>query len=174
MTLPSRHRIWNLNPGGLRPNTLPLGHEGYTWLYMVALCYYKDPWNLVCTWKTIVSLLHWYFIFWNHESVTRWQLTLREPNSRQVADHDIMDSYMYSKYIYIFIHFNIYIAALLLSPHVAMWRTLSHLYHFYMLIWGIHPIEPAVERHLVNINVVILTDVWDVALFHWFSIFSIC
>ena len=28
MTLPSRHRIRNLNPGGLRPNTLPLGHGG--------------------------------------------------------------------------------------------------------------------------------------------------
>ena len=28
MTLPSRHRIWNSNPGGLRTSTLPLGHEG--------------------------------------------------------------------------------------------------------------------------------------------------
>ena len=28
MTLPSRHRIRNANPGGLRPNTLPLGHGG--------------------------------------------------------------------------------------------------------------------------------------------------
>ena len=26
MTLPSRHRIRNSNPGGLRPSTLPLGH----------------------------------------------------------------------------------------------------------------------------------------------------
>ena len=26
MTLPSRHSIRNLNPGGLRPGTLPLGH----------------------------------------------------------------------------------------------------------------------------------------------------
>ena len=25
ITLPSRHRIWNSNPGGLRPSTLPLG-----------------------------------------------------------------------------------------------------------------------------------------------------
>ena len=28
VTLPSRHRIYNSNPGGLRPNTLPLGHGG--------------------------------------------------------------------------------------------------------------------------------------------------
>ena len=28
MTLPSRHRIRNSNPGGLRPRTLPLGHGG--------------------------------------------------------------------------------------------------------------------------------------------------
>ena len=28
MTLSSRHRIWNLSPGGLRPSTLPLGHGG--------------------------------------------------------------------------------------------------------------------------------------------------
>ena len=28
MTLPSRHRIRNSNPGGLRPSTLPLGHGG--------------------------------------------------------------------------------------------------------------------------------------------------
>ena len=28
MTLPSRHRIWNLGHGGLRPSTLPLGHGG--------------------------------------------------------------------------------------------------------------------------------------------------
>ena len=28
MTLPSRHRIWNSNPGGLRSETLPLGHGG--------------------------------------------------------------------------------------------------------------------------------------------------
>ena len=28
MTLPSRHRIRNLSPGGLRPSTLPLGHRG--------------------------------------------------------------------------------------------------------------------------------------------------
>ena len=28
MTLPSRHKIRNSNPGGLRPSTLPLGHEG--------------------------------------------------------------------------------------------------------------------------------------------------
>ena len=27
MTLPSRHRIRNSNPGGLRPSTLPLGHR---------------------------------------------------------------------------------------------------------------------------------------------------
>ena len=26
MTVPSRHRIRNSSPGGLRPNTLPLGH----------------------------------------------------------------------------------------------------------------------------------------------------
>ena len=26
MTLPSRHRIRNSSPGGLRPSTLPLGH----------------------------------------------------------------------------------------------------------------------------------------------------
>ena len=26
MTLPSRHRTQNLNPGGLRPSKLPLGH----------------------------------------------------------------------------------------------------------------------------------------------------
>ena len=26
MTLPSRHKIQNSNPGGLRPSTLPLGH----------------------------------------------------------------------------------------------------------------------------------------------------
>ena len=26
MTLPSRHRIRNSNPGGRRPSTLPLGH----------------------------------------------------------------------------------------------------------------------------------------------------
>ena len=28
MTLPSRHRIRNLRPGGLRPSTLPLGYRG--------------------------------------------------------------------------------------------------------------------------------------------------
>ena len=28
MTLPSRHRIRNSNPGGLMPSTLPLGHGG--------------------------------------------------------------------------------------------------------------------------------------------------
>ena len=28
ITLPSRHRIRNLNPGGLRPSTLPLAHRG--------------------------------------------------------------------------------------------------------------------------------------------------
>ena len=28
MTLPSRHRIRNSSPGGLRPSTLPLGHGG--------------------------------------------------------------------------------------------------------------------------------------------------
>ena len=28
MTLPSRHRIWNSIPDGLRPSTLPLGHDG--------------------------------------------------------------------------------------------------------------------------------------------------
>ena len=28
MTLPSRHRIRNSNPGGLRPSSLPLGHRG--------------------------------------------------------------------------------------------------------------------------------------------------
>ena len=28
MTLPSRHRIRNSNPRGLRPSTLPLGHSG--------------------------------------------------------------------------------------------------------------------------------------------------
>ena len=28
MTLPSRHGIRNSNPGGLRPNTLPIGHGG--------------------------------------------------------------------------------------------------------------------------------------------------
>ena len=28
MTLPSRYRIRNANPGGLRPSTLPLGHGG--------------------------------------------------------------------------------------------------------------------------------------------------
>ena len=28
MTLSSRHRIRNSNPGGLRPSTLPLGHRG--------------------------------------------------------------------------------------------------------------------------------------------------
>ena len=28
MTLSSRHRIRNSNPGGLRPSTLPLGHKG--------------------------------------------------------------------------------------------------------------------------------------------------
>ena len=28
MTLPSRHRIQNSNPGGLRPRTLPFGHGG--------------------------------------------------------------------------------------------------------------------------------------------------
>ena len=28
MTLPSRHRIRNSSPGGLRPSTLPLGHRG--------------------------------------------------------------------------------------------------------------------------------------------------
>ena len=28
MTLPSRHRIWNSNQGGLRARTLPLGHRG--------------------------------------------------------------------------------------------------------------------------------------------------
>ena len=28
MTLPSRHRIRNSNPDGLRPSTLPLGHGG--------------------------------------------------------------------------------------------------------------------------------------------------
>ena len=30
MTLPSRHRIRNSSPGGLRPITLPLGHGGST------------------------------------------------------------------------------------------------------------------------------------------------
>ena len=28
MTLPSRHKIRNSSPGGLRPSTLPLGHGG--------------------------------------------------------------------------------------------------------------------------------------------------
>ena len=28
MTLPSRHRMRNSNPGGLRPSTLPLGDRG--------------------------------------------------------------------------------------------------------------------------------------------------
>ena len=28
MTLPSRHRIRNSNPSGMRPSTLPLGHRG--------------------------------------------------------------------------------------------------------------------------------------------------
>ena len=28
VTVPSRHRIRNSNPGGLRPSTLPLGHGG--------------------------------------------------------------------------------------------------------------------------------------------------
>ena len=28
MTLPSRHRIRNSSPGGLRPSTLPFGHGG--------------------------------------------------------------------------------------------------------------------------------------------------
>ena len=28
MTLPSRHKIPNSNPGGLRPSTLPLGRGG--------------------------------------------------------------------------------------------------------------------------------------------------
>ena len=31
MTLPSRHRIRNSNPGGLGPSTLPLGHGGLAW-----------------------------------------------------------------------------------------------------------------------------------------------
>ena len=29
MTLPSRHRIRNSSPGGLRPSTLPLGHGSF-------------------------------------------------------------------------------------------------------------------------------------------------
>ena len=29
MTLPSRHRMRNSSPGGLRPSTLPLGHGGF-------------------------------------------------------------------------------------------------------------------------------------------------
>ena len=38
MTLPTRHRIRNTNPGDLRPRTLPLGQEGthntefYEWM----------------------------------------------------------------------------------------------------------------------------------------------
>ena len=34
MTLSSRHRIRDLNPGGLRPSTLPLGHGGSPQYYL--------------------------------------------------------------------------------------------------------------------------------------------
>ena len=37
MTLPSRHRIRNSQPGGLRPSTLPLGHGSFSqyWILRV-------------------------------------------------------------------------------------------------------------------------------------------
>ena len=42
MTLPSKHRIRNLNPGGLSPSTLPLGHGGppQYWIFT------SERWNL--------------------------------------------------------------------------------------------------------------------------------
>ena len=37
MTLPSRHRLRNSSPGGLRPSTLPLGHGGSPqyWIFTI-------------------------------------------------------------------------------------------------------------------------------------------
>ena len=37
MTLPSRHRIRNSNPRGLRPSTLPLGHGGSTQYWVLGV-----------------------------------------------------------------------------------------------------------------------------------------
>ena len=39
MALPSRHMIRNLSPGGLRPSTLPLGHEFHTWMGKKHFCF---------------------------------------------------------------------------------------------------------------------------------------
>ena len=35
MTMPSRHRIRNSNPGGLRPSTLHLGHGGFSQYFVL-------------------------------------------------------------------------------------------------------------------------------------------
>ena len=47
MTLSSRHRIRNSSPGGLRPSTLPLGHEAphntdfHTWMGKKHFCFFQ-------------------------------------------------------------------------------------------------------------------------------------
>ena len=44
MTLPSRHRIRNLNLGDLRSSTLPLGHGGssqYEWMVKKHFCFFQ-------------------------------------------------------------------------------------------------------------------------------------
>ena len=44
ITLPSRHRIRNSTPGGMRPSTLPLGHGGSSYMAMEAH-YGKTCWK---------------------------------------------------------------------------------------------------------------------------------
>ena len=43
MTLSSRHRIRNSSPGGLRPSTLPLGHntDFHTWMGKTHFCFFQ-------------------------------------------------------------------------------------------------------------------------------------
>ena len=47
MTLPSRHRTRNSNPGGLRPSMLPVGHEAphntefYEWMGKKHFCFFQ-------------------------------------------------------------------------------------------------------------------------------------
>ena len=83
MTLPSRHRIRNSSPGGLRPSTLPLGHgvspqywiftseRGRNILFSVKLKgksgirYPRSP-NLVFAYR--ISLVHLFPCFFNYRT----------------------------------------------------------------------------------------------------------
>ena len=69
MTLSSRHRVRNSNPGGLRPSTLPLGHGGsdrvkYN-IYVGLVCSIKKT-NMI---YAIYGLETGFIVILDHENV---------------------------------------------------------------------------------------------------------